>query len=64
MIKHGIVLMLMMAACSASLAETPSSGEFKLAPPSHVGQLRWSAEGFAVIESSAKPGGNEIGIRG
>jgi hypothetical protein len=64
MIKHGIVLMLMMAACSASLAETPSSGEFKLALPSHVGQLRWSAEGFAVIESSAKPGGNEIGIRG
>ena len=37
---------------------------FKLALVDHAGQLSWSAEGFKIIESSAKPGGNEIGIRG
>ncbi len=37
---------------------------FELALPEHRGQLRWSAEGFKVIQSSAKPGGHEIGIRG
>jgi hypothetical protein len=37
---------------------------FKLALVDHPGQLSWSAEGFKIIESSAKPGGKEIGIRG
>jgi len=37
---------------------------FKLALVDHPGQLNWSAEGFKIVESSAKPGGNEIGIRG
>jgi hypothetical protein len=37
---------------------------FKVALVDHPGQLTWSAEGFKIIESSAKPGGNEIGIRG
>jgi len=39
------------------------SDDFKLALPKHQGQLRWSAMGFKVLESSAKPNGNEIGIR-
>ena len=37
---------------------------FKLALVDHPGQLSWSAEGFKIMESSAKPGGKEIGIRG
>ncbi|MGB8128890.1 MAG: hypothetical protein WCG81_03790 [Candidatus Angelobacter sp.] len=37
---------------------------FKLALVDHPGQLSWSAEGFKIIESSAKPGGMELGIRG
>jgi tetratricopeptide (TPR) repeat protein len=41
-----------------------SGDDFKLALVDHQGQLRWSAEGFKVIESSAKPNGQEIGIRG
>jgi hypothetical protein len=41
-----------------------SDSDFKLALVDHHGQLRWSAEGFKVIESSAKPNGQEIGIRG
>ncbi len=41
-----------------------SNSDFKLALPAHRGQLQWSAEGFKVVESSAKPNGREIGIRG
>jgi tetratricopeptide (TPR) repeat protein len=37
---------------------------FSLALPSHSGRLQWQAKGFTIVESSAKPGGNEIGIRG
>jgi tetratricopeptide (TPR) repeat protein len=37
---------------------------FKLALIDHPGQLSWSAEGFKIIEASAKPGGREMGIRG
>lgn len=48
--------------CAA--AQTPTDTDFKLALPEHRGQLSWSAEGFKVIQSSAKPEGREIGIRG
>jgi hypothetical protein len=41
-----------------------SDGDFKLALVDHPGQLSWSAEGFKVIELSAKPNGREVGIRG
>ncbi len=45
-------------------AQARSDSNFKLALPDHRGQLRWSAEGFKIIQSSAKPNGHEIGIRG
>lgn len=48
---------LWVTACAAS------DTEFKLALVSHDGQLSWSAEGYKIIQSSAKPSGNEIGIR-
>ena len=41
-----------------------SDGDFKLALVDHPGQLSWSAEGFKIIELSAKPNGREVGIRG
>jgi len=37
---------------------------FRLALPAHQGQLQWVADGFKIIQSSAKPNGQEIGIRG
>jgi hypothetical protein len=46
-----------------ALAQTTDSN-FKLSLPDHRGQLRWSADGFKVVESSAKPLGREIGLRG
>jgi tetratricopeptide (TPR) repeat protein len=39
-------------------------GTFKLALPSHPGQLQWHAEDFKLVETSAKPNGEEIGFRG
>jgi hypothetical protein len=50
-------------ACCAH-AETPADGSFSLALPDHKGQLTWRADGFKIIQSSAKPAGREIGIRG
>ena len=47
----------------SALAQTTGS-EFTLALPDRQGQLRWSADGFKIIQNSAKPNGHEIGIRG
>ena len=51
-------MLLSVAPCAASDAA------FKLALAKHAGQLSWSAEGYRVVQSSAKSNGNEIGIRG
>ncbi|HEY2170050.1 MAG TPA: hypothetical protein VGJ30_10540, partial [Candidatus Angelobacter sp.] len=57
--------MLVAIACFSTLANANTDERaFKLALVDHPGQLSWSAEGFKIIESSAKPGGREIGIRG
>src|SRR5882762_4950989 len=45
-------------------AQTPvKDGTFTLALPAHQGQLKWNAEGFKIVQSSAKPNGAEVGIR-
>lgn len=46
---------------SAQTSDNPAS--FQLALPNQPGQLTWRAEGFKIVESSAKPSGDEIGIR-
>jgi hypothetical protein len=51
-------------AISASGQTTANDTNFKLALPAHQGQLQWHADGFKIIESSAKPSGQEMGIRG
>lgn len=48
----------------SAVAQPTFDGGFRLALPEHRGQLSWSADGFKVVQSSAKPGGREIGIRG
>lgn len=45
-------------------AQSADSKELTLALPNHPGQLAWSAPGFKTTQSSAKPGGREIGFRG
>ena len=53
-----------LALAGFTVAQAIADSNFKLALPDHRGQLRWSAEGFKIIQSSAKPNGSEIGIRG
>jgi hypothetical protein len=62
--KVGIVLVAAVALRFFAAAQIATGADFKLALPEHRGQLSWSAEGFRVIQSSAKPEGREIGIRG
>jgi hypothetical protein len=62
--KAGIVLVAAVALRFCAAAQTATDTGFKLALPEHRGQLSWSAEGFKVVQSSAKPDGREIGIRG
>jgi hypothetical protein len=64
MAKTGLCLLLVAMFAVPTFSQKTAPEDFRLALPNHPGQLRWSAEGFKVIESSAKPGGNEIGIRG
>lgn len=64
MSKGRLALAVVLAASLTSSGYAASSTDFKLALVDHPGQLRWSAEGFKVIQSSAKPNGREIGIRG
>jgi tetratricopeptide (TPR) repeat protein len=44
-------------------AGAQANGSFHLALPQHNGQLNFVADGFKVIQSSAKPNGNELGFR-
>jgi hypothetical protein len=62
--QASLVFAALMLASSSVLAQAHPDSSFKLALPHHPGQLEWSANGFTIIQSSAKPNGNEIGIRG
>ena len=57
------VFSLLALGCGTAQVSSPD-GEFALTLPSHPGQLRWHADGFSLVESSAKPNGNEMGARG
>jgi hypothetical protein len=62
MIRSKLVLVTL--SLSLSVTAFASEIDFKLALVNHAGQLSWSADGYEVVQSSAKPNGNEIGIRG
>jgi hypothetical protein len=64
MTKAWLILTAMVVISLSAAAQNATSADFKLALPDHRGQLIWSADGFKIIQSSAKPGGREIGIRG
>src|SRR5580704_3231040 len=44
--------------------QIPLAADFEISLPNHPGQLRWHAEGFRIIENSAKTAGQEMGLRG
>jgi hypothetical protein len=63
--KLTILFLILNADASSILARaTGDGGDFAIALPTHNGQLHWHADGFKIIQSSAKPNGMEIGIRG
>ena len=50
-------------AASAIVALAQQSPDYKLALPDHNGQLKWSVEGFKIVQNSAKANGRELGVR-
>lgn len=64
--RFGILLAILACATVVPAAgQTPETlSDFRLALPTHLGQLSWHAEGFKIIQSSAKSNSKEIGIRG
>jgi tetratricopeptide (TPR) repeat protein len=57
-------LFLALLALTGLAAGAQTSGSFHLALPQRNGQFNFAADGFKVIQSSAKPNGNELGLRG
>jgi len=53
--------LLLAASAISALAQ---SSDYRLALPDHDGQLKWSIDGFTLVQNSAKPNGREIGVRG
>jgi tetratricopeptide (TPR) repeat protein len=56
--------LLISAICACPAPAQAVRGDYRLALPDHKGQLRWSVDGFKIEQSSAKPDGREIGLRG
>lgn len=57
-------LSLAAAGQTAPAGKKADDADFKLSLANHAGQMQWKAEGFSVVESSGKPDGTEIGLRG
>ena len=57
------VLWLFAGAINGQTQVPVKDGSFTLALPGHQGQLKWNAEEFKIVQSSAKPNGAEVGIR-
>src|SRR3984893_11245144 len=62
--KRAVLILVAVVVFRFSAAQTATDTGFKLVLPEHRGQLSWPAEGFKIVQYSAKPGGREIGIRG
>lgn len=58
-------MFLFLVACASPLfAQALPTSDYHLVLPDHKGQLTWSIDGFKVVENSAKPNGQELGVRG
>jgi len=56
---------LLIAVGSLIAAPGPAAAQsFGISLPTHNGQLKWEANGFRIVQSSAKPNDDEIGVRG
>jgi len=57
-------LFLISAVCASTAPAQALQRDYRLALPDHKGQLKWSVDGFKIVQDSAKPNGREIGLRG
>jgi tetratricopeptide (TPR) repeat protein len=57
-------MLLMAVCCGLAAAQKMPERNYRLTLTEHKGQLSWSANGFKIIQSSAKANGHEIGLRG
>jgi tetratricopeptide (TPR) repeat protein len=64
MIKLRLTVVVLALLPISVFSQDADAGQHKLALPNHKGQLQWSAPGFKIVQSSVKPNGNEIGLRG
>jgi tetratricopeptide (TPR) repeat protein len=58
-----LILVLFFSAQAGAQSQA-SKSDFDLTLPYHSGQLHWRAEGYEIVQASAKPKGQEIGFRG
>jgi tetratricopeptide (TPR) repeat protein len=56
--------LIVLTLAGSAFAQHSAGPDFNLSLPEQAGRLSWSAPGFEVTQSSAKPHGQEIGIRG
>jgi tetratricopeptide (TPR) repeat protein len=65
MSKLDVFFLFVCFSVTSTFAQAPASDtSFAIALPAGRGQLRWQAAGFKIVQSSAKPNGMEIGLRG
>jgi hypothetical protein len=62
--KVPVLIFALLAFGSIAFPQKPPGAGFKLVLSDHQGQLTWRADGFKIVQSSAKPNGRELGIRG
>jgi hypothetical protein len=62
--KVQVIIFALLAFGSIACAQEPPGTGFKLVLSDHQGQLTWRADGFKIVQSSAKPNGRELGFRG
>src|ERR1700722_17798965 len=62
--KVPVLIFALLAFSSIAFPQEPAGTGFKLVLSDHQGQLTWRADGFKIVQSSAKPNGRELGIRG
>ncbi len=62
--KHLTWIAAVALCCGVAAGQTSAGGEYGIALAEHKGKLSWNAEGFKIVQSSAKPNGHEIGLRG
>jgi tetratricopeptide (TPR) repeat protein len=54
---------ILLIAIGSLAAQAQAPGPFRLVLSNHPGLLTWTADGFTITEASAKPNGQELGIR-